>query len=332
MTFETNIDAEGVNCFFSGDKPIFAFGDGRIFVDEKELVCLEDGIYSASLCPLTFGIIALGDDGKVTRVRLNGEREEIYHFKNSFADFMTVNAPSKRVAVALSRKVAVINLKDNKVEFEFEPPMSPTYVAFDQLGDNLVVAHGKGMTIYDLKSSEEPLEFPVGGGVFACAFSPNLHFLVAATAEPAMVGWRLSDGAGFRMAGYPAKPNSLAWVEDGAALLTSGGPVAVLWPFFSDDGPMGMNAKTFRTRNAIVTSVASQKHTMALGYNDGGIDIIDVGAEDKPRNIGGTAPDTANQLDSRSGNGRIVAVSLSQNARFVAYIGEDGLMGCKKLF
>jgi WD40 repeat protein len=331
MIFESQIDAQGVNCFFSGEKPIFAFGDGQVFAEETQLIHLEDGIYSAALCPLSFGLIALGDDGKITRVRLNGKTEEIYHFKGDFADSIKVSPTSKYLAVALSRKVAVINLIDNQIALEFTPPMSPNYVAFDQKGENLVVGHGKGMTIYDLKTDETPLDFPVPGGVYACEFSPNLQFIVAATGEPAMVGWRLTDGVAFRMAGYPTKPNSLAWVEDGAALVTSGGPVGVLWSFYTYEGPMGQAAKTFRTRSALVTAVASNKHMIALGYNDGGVDLVEVG-DNTPHFIAGTTPEEKQEVNPRIGDARIVEVAFSQNARLLAYISEDGKFGLKKLF
>lgn len=331
MIFESQIDSQGVNCFFSGEKPIFSFGDGQIFIEDKQLIQLEDGVYSAALCPLSFGIIALGDDGKITRVRLNGVCEDIYHFKGDFADSIKVNAPSKYLAVALSRKVAVINLTNNQIAFEFTPPMSPNYVAFDQKGENLVVGHGKGMTIYDIKTSEPPLDFSVPGGVFACEFSPNLQFIVAATGEPAMVGWRLTDGVAFRMAGYPTKPNSLAWVEDGAALITSGGPVGVLWSFYTYEGPMGQAAKTFRTRSALVTAVASCNHMIALGYNDGGVDLVEVGDE-TPHFIAGTAPEEKKEINPRIGDARITEVAFSNNARFLAYISENGKFGFQKLF
>ena len=331
MIFESQVESQGVNCFFSGEKPLFTFGDGQIFYEDKHLITLEDGIYSAALCPLSFGVIALGDDGKIARVRLNGKVEEIHHFKGDFADSIKVNSNSKFLAVAQSRKVAVINLIDNSLIFEFTPPMSPNYIAFDQKGDNLVVGHGKGMTIYDLKTDEPPLDFPVPGGVYACEFSPNLQFIVAASGEPAMVGWRLTDGVAFRMAGYPAKPTSLAWVEGGAGLITSGGPVGVLWPFDTYEGPINKPAKTFRTRSGLVTTAASAKHMIALGYNDGGVDLIEIGDE-TPHYIAGPTPENAKEVNLRAGDARIVDLAFSQNARLLAYISEDGKFGLKKLF
>ena len=72
----------------------------------------------------------------------------------------------------------------------------------------------------------------------ALSFSPNGKFLVTATQENALHGWRLRDKADMRMSGYPAKVKSFAWVGDEPFLATSGANEAVCWPFDGKDGPM----------------------------------------------------------------------------------------------
>lgn len=330
MSFEKQIDAEGIKTLFSADLPIFVFGDGTIVLGDKVQEPLENGAYDACYCPISNGVLTIGDNATITRTRLNGKTEVINQIKGGFADYIVSNSRRSLIAVAASRHVFVIDLKTNQTIFEFEPPMSPNCISFDVAGDNLVVGHGKGMTIYDLKTDEPAIDFPAAGGVYAAQFAPDLRFIVASTGEPALVGWRLLDGVAFRMAGYPTRPNSLVWLNEGMELVTSGGPVAVIWPFEGREGPMGKRAQTFQTRIGVVSCADSAKDTVALGYIDGGVDVFSYLKGDF-HHIGGKEPDLNAQIDLRSGNSRISSIAVSKKGNSVAWIAEDGCYGFKKL-
>jgi hypothetical protein len=75
-----------------------------------------------------------------------------------------------------------------------------------------------------------------------------------------------------RMGGYPAKVKSLAFLDGGRLLATSGASGAVVWPFGGAAGPMGKQAAEVGFQEgAIVTRVAAPRlgPRLAAGLDDG---------------------------------------------------------------
>lgn len=319
-------NAPGVKALYSADTPILAFGDGRLIFGENEINLDVDGLMDAAICPISGGLLVLDGNSKIWRAGANGACKLLADLGNGFADCLIANKAREILAIALSRNVKIINAATGAQMMEFTPPMAPNSIAFDEKGENLVVGHGRGLSLYDLKGSEPPIEFSVPVGVIGASFSPDLRFLIAATNEPSLVGWRLGDGKGFRMAGYPSKPASMAWLNGGTQLVTSGGPVAVIWPFLGDDGPMGKGAQTFRTRVGVVSAVSGAGEYIGLGYMDGGVDLINQKTNDV-RHIGGTAPNINVEIDLRKGQSNVVSVAMPADAKSIAWVCEDGNWG-----
>lgn len=322
-------NAIGIKALIADNLPILVFGDGVVIWGEKKFPALENGAIDAQICPVSGNLIVLGDDGKLLKINAKGVKAKINNIDFGFADCLIANKKRGIFAISASRKVYVIK-STGETLFEFTPPMSPTAINFDDAGNNLVVGFGNGLMIYDLKTNETPIELKAQGGVIAASFSPDLCFLVAATGEPALIGWRLHDGVAFRMAGYPAKPTSFAWVNDGKSLVTSGGPVGVIWPFLGSEGPMGTRAETHRTRNSIVSAVNGAQKNLVLGYMDGGIDIVDM-ENGNFAHLAGNQPLKDGQIDLRNGSGQIISIAISLNGRFIAWIAEDGQYGSIKV-
>lgn len=318
----------GVKALIADNLPVFVFGDGVIIWGEKKFPALENGAIDAQICPVSGCLIILGDDGKLRKINSKGVISIFNNLDFGFADCLVVNQKRGLFAISASRKVYVIK-SNGELLFEFTPAMSPTAINFDFSGNNLVVGFGNGLVIYDLKTNEPPIELKAQGGVIAASFSPDLCFLVAATGEPALIGWRLHDGVAFRMAGYPAKPTSFAWLNNGKSLVTSGGPVGVIWPFTGSEGPMGTRAETHRTRNSIVSAVAGAQKNLVLGYMDGGIDLVDL-ENGNFAHLAGNKPNEG-QIDLRNGLGQISSIAISQNGRFISWISEDGNYGAIKV-
>lgn len=326
MTNQANQrNSYGVKALISNDAPIFVFGDGVIIWNEKEFAALENGALDAQICPTSGNLIILGDDGKLRKINPKGTISELKTDDFGFADVLISNQKRGIFGISASRKVFVLK-STGETLFEFTPPMSPTSISFDQSGNNLVVGHGAGLVIYDLKTNEPPIELKAQGGIIATSFSPDLCFLVAATGEPALIGWRLHDGIAFRMAGYPTKPTSFAWANNGKSLITSGGPVGVVWPFVGSEGPMGTRADTHRTRNSIVSNVAAAANNLVLGYIDGGIDIVDL-QNGNFAHLTGNAPNNEAEIDLRQGDAQISSIAISNNGKLIAWVSENGKYG-----
>lgn len=319
--------AVGVAALYSSDTPILVFGDGSVVWGENQFPPNQYGALDAAICPTTGNLIVLGDFGFLGRQNAKGELRALAKL-DGFADKLTINQKREFIAISTSRKVMVLCAKSGDIKFEFTPPAAPICLAFDIKGENLAVGHGKGLTLYDLKTNETPMEFPAAGGVFAVSFSPDLRFLIATTGEPCLVGWRLQDGKGFRMAGYPQKPTSMAWIDGGARMATSGAPVMVVWPFSGVGGPMGQNAETFRGRNSIINVVTAHKNLAALGYLDGNVDVFDFKDNDFHNVF--EALQTGSQDDKNPQSQRITSIAMPRSAKSVAWVKEDGEWGVAK--
>lgn len=322
-----NTNLSGVRALFINEDAFLVFGDGTILKNGSAFHCAKSGALDAAV--LEDKLLLIGDDGIVHSITPVGEALELNTPHLGFADSLIINQARGLVGVVSNRKVFVFDLV-GKSNFEFTPPMNPLCAAFDTSGNNLAIGHGAGVTIYDLAGSEEPLNLKAEGGVIATTFSPDTAFLVAATGVPSLVGWRLFDGVGFRMAGYPSKAGSFAWINNMPLLITSGGPVGVIWPFFGMDGPMGKNAETIRTRMGIVSAVAAHGNKILMGYGDGGIDIADFETKNH-KHLMGTRPRNDTEIDLRSGTTRIVSMAFSSSGQKCAYIAEDGKWGVARV-
>ncbi len=317
------IEACGVKSHFINEDTFLVFGDGTILKNGSKFCELENGALDAAV--LGERILIIGDDGIIVSISATGELQNINSPRLGFADSLIVNNERGLICVVSNRKVFVFDL-EGKTNFEFTPPMNPLCATFDAAGNNLAIGHGAGLTIYDLKGNEKPLDLKTEGGVLGAVFSPDTAFLVAATGVPSLVGWRLFDGVGFRMAGYPSKAASFAWINNMPLLITSGGPVGVIWPFFGMEGPMGKNAETIRTRMGIVSAVAAHGNKILLGYGDGGVDFADFETKNH-KHLMGTRPRNDAEIDLRSGTSRVVSMAFSNSTQKCAYVAEDGRWG-----
>lgn len=313
-------DGTGVKALFIDDDAFLVFGDGTILRNGSTFHNVSYGALDAAI--IDKKVLIIGDDGIVRAIDTDGVTSAIETPSLGFADTLIVNPLRGLICVVSNRKVFVFDI-EGKVDFEFMPPMNPLCAAFDKSGNNLAIGHGSGVSIYDLAGSEDALNLKTEGGVIAATFSPDTAFLVAATGVPSLVGWRLFDGVGFRMAGYPSKAGSFAWINNMPLLITSGGPVGVIWPFFGMDGPMGKNAETIRTRMGVVSAVAAQGNKILMGYGDGGVDFADFETKNH-KHLMGTRPKNDAEIDLRSGTSRVVSMAFSANGQKCAYVAEDG--------
>jgi WD40 repeat protein len=110
------------------------------------------------------------------------------------------------------------------------------------------------------------------GSHIGVAFSPDGRFVISSMQEAALHGWRVSDATDMRMGGYPAKIRSLAFLDNGLWLATSGAQGVVLWPFAGSQGPMGKQATQIGfDDSATVARVAgsASDSILAAGLDDG---------------------------------------------------------------
>jgi len=277
---EWSFEAYVTAALFERDgQAVFAAGDGQVRWEDGTTVRAHDGaILCAVRHPTSEGVVTGGDDGRLVWSRRAGT-DVLAEAPGRWIDGLAA-APGGLIAFAVGREARVIDVGDPKFLRVFVHEKTVADLAFDAKGRRLAAATYGGAALWYAKiADQKPVMLRWAGSHIAAAFSPDGRFLVCAMQENALHGWRLADGKDMRMGGYPAKPRSLAFLEGGRMLATSGANGVVLWPFVGADGPMGKQAQEIGFDEAsLVTRVAvdAAGSALAAGLDDGRVWQADV--------------------------------------------------------
>lgn len=259
---------------------VWALGDGRV---RWEAGADQSPHRGAVLCavrhPTAAGVLTGGDDGRLVWSRPDGV-EALAEVKGRWIESVAAAHGAPLVAFGVGREARVIDVGDARFSRVFTHERSVADVALDAKGRRLAVAtYGGAALWYARIADQQPVMLKWAGSHIAVAFSPDGRFLMSSMQENALHGWRLSDAKDMRMGGYPAKVRSLAFLDGGRMLATSGANGVVVWPFAGADGPMGKPAMEVGfEETALVTRVAAEPEgtRLAAGLSDGRIWAADV--------------------------------------------------------
>jgi WD40 repeat protein len=260
--------------FDEGGEAVFALGDGQVRWEGGASVQAHEGaILCARRHPTGAGLLTGGDDGRLAWSRPEGVEVVATAPAGRWIESLATVRGSSLAAFGAAREARVRDLADPRFERVFAHERSVADLAFDAKGRRLATATYGGAALWYAKiADQKPVMLRWAGSHIGLAFSPDGKFLISAMQENALHGWRLSDAKDMRMGGYPAKVRSLAFLEGGRFLATSGANGVVLWPFGSADGPMGKEAAEIGYEgSAIVTRVAAEPNgsRLAAGLDDG---------------------------------------------------------------
>jgi hypothetical protein len=327
------IRAPGIATLWLGDQPVFAFGDGTLMVGGRKYHPHRGSIIALALTPDGHQVLTAGQDGKVIATDMQGNSTEVYAKAGAWLDAILPQPDTEAIAIISGRDVLLISLEQRgEVIATFKPARSPGALSFSGDGTRLAISHSAGVSLFKTNVPHEPeYELPCAGGPVSVALDPSGSFLFAGLSEPALAGWCLTDGQGFRMGGYPGKPKQLVFHDNGKALLTSGGPALLVWPMAGKDGarlsgPMGQSAGVYRPRLGLATAVAAHGEKALVGWSDGGVDLVDL-VSGHTRHLGGPRPQTILDHDPRALTTAIVSVSFRSDGKQVSWIGEQGAYG-----
>ncbi|MBY0423649.1 MAG: WD40 repeat domain-containing protein, partial [Parvularculaceae bacterium] len=206
MTF----DAPVVGAAATTTAFVFACGDGafrRVAETETRL----DGHRGVSLSLATTGASAIsgGDDGRLLEIGDDGVRE--FATLKGWINAIAVAPETGLVAAAAGRRVQIYNSSGAAVA-AFDHPSTVAALAFDPKGKKVVAAHYNGVSVWMAASAtatRKALDWK--GSHVGVIWSPCGRFIVTTMQENAVHGWRIEDGADFRMDGYPMRVKSAAF-------------------------------------------------------------------------------------------------------------------------
>ena len=301
---------------------IFALGDGTVRFEDGTSIQAHDG---AALCacdhPSGEGVITGGDDGRLVWSRRGGA-EVLAEAKGRWIDVAASSAASGLIAFASGREAQVRDVKDPAFANSLAHERAVAALAFDPKGRRIAAATYGGAALWYARIAEQkPQQLKWAGSHIALAFSPDGRFLISAMQENELHGWRLADSTDMRMGGYPSKVKSLAFLDRGRMMATSGSAGAVIWPFGGSNGPMGKQAAEVGFQEGVlVTRVAAPPGAprVAAGLDDGRVwtaELTRTGVE---------------FLMAEKGP-QITALSVSQDGRRIAWGDEEGGAGVAEI-
>lgn len=297
---------------------VFALGDGTVRFEAGRPVQAHDGaVLAATPHPSGEGLITGGDDGRVVWSRISGA-EEVASLPGRWVDAMAASTASGLIAFAAGRDLHVRDAADATFSRTFAHEKSVADLAFEPKGRRLAAATYGGVWLWYARiESQKPSKLDWAGSHVAAAWSPDGKFVISAMQENQLHGWRVADEKNMRMGGYPAKPKSLAFLNRGSLLATSGANGVVIWPFAGATGPMGKQAAEIGyDEAAMVTRVAGAPalNWVAAGLDDGRVWACDLtGQRITPLRAEKGAP--------------VSALAMSPDAKRVAWGCEDGAAG-----
>lgn len=299
----------------------FALGDGTLRLTPAEDASpREMGAHNGAILCLAAhpqgGFLSGGDDGRLLHTKIDGTQTLLAEEKNRWIEHVAASASSGAIAWATGKTLMVLPKGSANDTKRFTHTSTINGIAFDPKGKRVATAHYGGISLWWTQSAEQkPVVMEWKGSHTSITWSPDGDYIVTAMQENTLHGFRLSDRANMRMAGYPSRIRSFSWTPKGKFLATAGAERAVMWPF-DGKGPMGRNAVPSGPEGAIVTAIAAHpaREFLAAGYEDGMIFLMRMGDD----NFTGTKP---------AGNAPVCALSWDASGRFLAYGCEDGDAG-----
>ncbi len=304
--------------FDGAGQAVFALGDGTVRSEGGASIQAHNGaILAAAAHPTGDGLVTGGDDGRLVWSRHSGA-EEIAKLPGKWIDAVATSSASGLIAFAAGREVHVCDTADKAFSRTFAHEKSVADLAFEPKGRRLAAATYGGVWLWYARiEAQKPGKLTWAGSHVAATWSPDGKFLISAMQENQLHGWRVADEKNMRMGGYPAKPRSLAFLNKGSLLATSGANGVVVWPFSGASGPMGKQAAEVgydETAMVVRVTGAPALNWVAAGLDDGRVWICDLaGQKITPLKVEKGAP--------------VSALAITPDAKRVAWGCEDGVAG-----
>ncbi len=304
----------------AGKQAAFALGDGTVRLVEpggepKIATAHAGAVLSLVADAGKTGFLTGGDDGKLVRVAPDATTTTLATYPGKWLDQLTASEVGG-IAVGVGREVVLANAKGERQGEAFQHPSTVAGIAFDPKGKRLAVAHYGGVSLWWCRAQEQkPKLLAWRGSHVLVSWSPDGAYVMSATQENDLHGWRLSDANDLRMSGYPTKVKSLAWSARPAYLASSGADQIVCWPF-AGAGPSGKAPLEFGGRGgALVAVVAAHPKGdwLAAGYQDGAVGV-------------GRISEKRAKLALPASEARAAALAWSPDGRWIATGDEGGAM------
>lgn len=266
---------------------VWASGSGEIVFQatdgtQSKITAHDGALLSATPAPDKMGLISGGDDGRLVLSKPDGSTLTLYEKPGAWIEPVIASPVSGFVACGAGKDVISFEMKTPEPKTILNHDVTVMGLAFHPNGRRIATAHKGGASLWYARGiGQSAVKLKWDGAHLIAAWSPDGRFVITAMHDNTLHGWKIDDKTDMRMAGYPSRIKSLAWLDGGKWLVTAGAQGAVIWPFDGKNGPMGRAATEVGfSETGIVTAVcAVQGQTFAAGTSDGRVWIADLATQ-----------------------------------------------------
>lgn len=235
-------------------------------------VARHDGIALALAALPEGGFVSGGDDGRAYLIAADGTVGELLPAGREWVGAVAPSPDGKFIALATGKRLRLFDGGGKALGEAAPSPSTITGLVFNPKSKRIAASHYGGVTLrWAGGLAGSPVLLPWKGSHLGLTWSPDGRFVVSATQERELHGWRLEDLLDLKMTGYGAKVRSFSWTADGRWLACSGGPAVTLWDF-AGKGPSGRAPHQFgETDGTLVAFVAAHPRLpiVAAAFEDG---------------------------------------------------------------
>jgi WD40 repeat protein len=218
-------------------------------------------------------LVAAGGQGGATAL-FTREGEKVAELAGGAAwvEHVAFSPDGGRLATAAGKRLRIWSDGGAPILESQAHPSTVTGLEWRRDGGELATVCYGGAYLWPTVSGAHPRHLPFAGSLVSLARSPDGEVIACASQDCSVQFWRLADGKGSQMTGFPFKPKALAWDARSSLLATGGDASPCVWSF-EKKGPEGTRPIQLSAHAGQVTHLAwhPRKGLLASAAQDMGL-------------------------------------------------------------
>ena len=246
------------------------------------------GVLAVAVHPNKPMFASAGQDGRVLVWDINeGLVNSISTGRDSdWVENIEWSPQGQLLAASISRQVRMYDLEGTEIWRSDNHPSTVSSIRWSDTEELATACYGR-VTFFDGANGALLQKLEWKGSLISMELSPDGDIVACGSQDNTIHFWRRSTGDDSMMAGYPAKPSSLAFNDTGQLLAAAGGEAVTVWDF-RGDGPEDTEPGILEVHRESVTSLtfALGSNRLASGGRDGRVIVWSIQENGKGRLAG----------------------------------------------